>query len=149
MKTTIQWLDEAKARHGLSDYALAPRLGVGKGQISRYRNGLDFLSDDAALKLAQLLEVDPRLVIASAHAERSKSPEAREFWRRWAAAAVAAAAFIGGPGGPPPAHSMTTPDSDCYVKRRRRSALQSMADTLKKTADGLAGLLVPLTLRFA
>lgn len=28
MKTTIDWLDAAKQQHDLSDYALAPLLGV-------------------------------------------------------------------------------------------------------------------------
>lgn len=85
MKSTIQWLDAAKQMHSLSDYALAPKLGVGRGQISRYRNGLDFLSDDAALKLAGLMGMDNAAeIIASAHAERAKSEDARAFWAQLA-----------------------------------------------------------------
>lgn len=85
MKTTTQWLDEAKNKHSLSDYALAPKLGVGRGQMSKYRNGHDFLSDDVAIKLAELLGMDnPAEIIASAHAERAKSAEVREFWSAWA-----------------------------------------------------------------
>ena len=84
MKSSVQWLDQAKAKHSLSVYALAPRLGIGRAQMSRYRNGLDFLSDDAAFKLAALLEIDPAQIIASAHAERAKSGEAKAFWMQWA-----------------------------------------------------------------
>lgn len=80
MKTTVQWLDLAKAKFSLSDYALAPRVGVGRGQISKYRNGIDFLSDDVAFRLAALLEIDPAQIIASAHAEKARSSEARAFW---------------------------------------------------------------------
>lgn len=94
MKTTIEWLDEAKAKHDLSDYALAPLLGVGRGQISRYRNGHDYLSDEAAIKLAELLGMkSPRAIIASAHAERAKSDDVRKFWERWAG--VAASVMLG------------------------------------------------------
>ena len=36
MKTTIDWLDAAKQQHDLSDYALAPLLGVTRSQLSRF-----------------------------------------------------------------------------------------------------------------
>jgi transcriptional regulator with XRE-family HTH domain len=87
MKTTIDWLDAAKAKHGLSDYALAPLLGVSKAQMSRYRNGHDTLSDDVALKLADLLGMDPKAIIGCAHAERAKTDGARKFWERFGATA--------------------------------------------------------------
>lgn len=97
MKTTAQWLDAAKEKHSLSDYALAPKLGITRSQMSRYRNGADYLSDDAAMKLAELLEIDPAQIIASAHAERAKSEPARAFWMQWAErlGGVTAAAVIG------------------------------------------------------
>ncbi len=89
--STTRWLDRAKQKHGLSDYALAPLLGVSTAQMSRYRKGHDYLSDDAALKLAALLEMENAApIIASAHADRAKTPEARGFWERWAAVAACA-----------------------------------------------------------
>ena len=84
MKTTVQWLDQAKTQHGLSDYALAPKLGISRSQMSKYRGGADFLSDDAAVLLAELLEVNPIEIMASAHAERSKSEAAKAIWMQWA-----------------------------------------------------------------
>ena len=106
MKTTIEWLDLAKAKHGLSDYALAPLLGVGRGQVSRYRNGHDFLSEEAALKLAALLELsNPAPVIASAHAERAKSAEVRAFWERFAAVAATVVMAVGVGAAPSPAQA--------------------------------------------
>ncbi len=97
MKTTVQWLDTAKKLHSLSDYALAPKLGISKAQISRYRTGADFLSDDAAMKLAELLKIEPAQIVASAHAERAKSEPARAFWIQWAErlGGVTAAVAIG------------------------------------------------------
>jgi predicted transcriptional regulator len=82
MKTTIQWLDEAKAKHGLSDYALAPKLGIGRAQMSQYRTGKHALSESCAVRLAELLGVDPMLILASAAAERAKSDEVRGIWER-------------------------------------------------------------------
>lgn len=121
MKTTIQWLDAAKAKHSLSDYALAPKLGIGKGQMSRYRNGYDFLSDDVAIKLAELLGMDnPAEIIASAHAERAKSSEVREFWSALAerlggiAAGVLIAVGVGVP--TPSTAASVVADSVYYVK---------------------------------
>lgn len=128
MKTTVQWLDEAKAKHQLSDYALAPKLGVGRGQISRYRNGADFLSDDAAFKLAELLEIDPAQIVASAHAERAKSTEAKAFWMQWAErlGSATAAAVVGVvlAGAPPSSQAAqrSAAESPVYImlsKRRR------------------------------
>ena len=95
--STTKWLDKAKEHLGLSDYALAPLIGVSKSQMSRYRTGLDFLSDDAAIKLAELLGMDsPAQIIASAHAERAKSAEVREFWSAWAErlGGIAAGVFL-------------------------------------------------------
>lgn len=85
MKSTIQWLDAAKQMHSLSDYALAPKLGISRSQMSKYRGGADFLSDDAAIKMAELLGLDDAgQIIASAHAERAKSEQSREFWAQLA-----------------------------------------------------------------
>lgn len=106
--STTRWIDKAKEKHGLSDYALAPHLGIGRGQMSRYRNGLDFLSDDAAIKLAALLEMDdPAPIIASAHAERAKTKEAKVFWERLAGVAATLCLAVGVVSVPSPAEART------------------------------------------
>ena len=123
MKTTIQWLDAAKAKHSLSDYALAPKLGIGKGQMSRYRNGYDFLSDDVAIKLADLLGMEsPAEIVASAHAERAKSDDVKAFWSAWAerlggvAAGFLIAVGATAPTPAPAAQSQSADGSVYYVK---------------------------------
>lgn len=124
MLTTIEWLDRAKAKHSLSDYALAPLLGVGRGQISRYRNGHDYLSDDAAIKLAALLEMEnPAPIIASAHAERAKTAEARGFWERWAAVAAGVVLAVGVAGAPSPAQAE---GNSLYIMSNLKNAVNAM-----------------------
>lgn len=128
---TTKWLDRAKEKLGLSDYALAPMLGLSRSQISNYRNGRDFLSDDAALKLANLLEMDsPAVIIASSHAERAKSDDARAFWSQLAgmftkekapAPVGAGASNVGGNGRYCPPNS----------NRRRAPAPSKLADIMR------------------
>lgn len=120
MKTTVEWIDAAKQQHGLSDYALAPLLGISRSEMSNYRKGRAYLSDDVALKLAGLLEMEnPAPIIASAHAERAKTAEARGFWERWAAVAAGVLVAVGLTPTPSPAQASTgleTGSSVYYVK---------------------------------
>lgn len=107
---TIEFMDAIKRIHNVpSDYALAPMLGVTRSQISCYRNGKTHLGDDTALKVAELLGLDPGYVAACAHAERAASEGARTMWegvaKRLQGAGVAGAialsllGFSGGPDG--------------------------------------------------
>lgn len=81
MKTTIEYLDALKAKTGaVSDYALAPKIGVTRSAISKYRNQKDFFSDEMCLRVASVLEIDPLLVITSVNAERSKNEETKKIW---------------------------------------------------------------------
>lgn len=81
MKTTIEFLDAVKEKFGIeSDYALAKRLGFPLSTVSNYRTGRRVLDDDAALAVALALGLHPFTVIASANAERAKTPEQRARW---------------------------------------------------------------------
>lgn len=82
MKTTIEFLDELKARKGgASDYAIAKILGVTQQTISRYRVGKDYLGDSTAIRVAELLEIRPAIIISAVHAERAKSDQEKAVWR--------------------------------------------------------------------
>lgn len=82
MKTTIEFLDAVKAKHGVaSDYALAPILGVTRSAMSKYRQKKDFLGDSTAIRVAELLEIDPLIVVASVHFERSKIDQEKALWK--------------------------------------------------------------------
>lgn len=78
---TINYLRAVKSRLGItSDYALAAKLGVTRSAVSKMQQGESVFSDDVALTVAELLEVEPIAVIAAANAERAKTPEQKARW---------------------------------------------------------------------
>lgn len=81
MNTTNDFLNAVKAKTGaVSDYALAPKIGLTKQMISRYRLKKDYFSDEYCLKVAEILEIDPAIVIAAIHAERAKNESEKRVW---------------------------------------------------------------------
>lgn len=97
-----QWIDRVKRECGWdSDYRVAKELGITKAAISRYRSIEDStLSDEVAIKVAALLNIDPRVVIAGAHAKRAKTDGARKFWERFGTSA-GVVAFVAAAAGAP------------------------------------------------
>jgi hypothetical protein len=98
---TIEYLDAVRERLNLgSDYKLAKVLCVHQTTISNYRHGRSALADDVAVRVAELLQLDPARVLADMAAERSSSEAVRAIWSRVAATlSVAAVAVIAsGPG---------------------------------------------------
>lgn len=86
MKTTIEFLTAIKTRYNLpSDYSLAGKLELTRASISRFMNGKDFLGDQTAMKVADLLDLDPAHVVACAHIERAKHANEKALWQRIAA----------------------------------------------------------------
>jgi transcriptional regulator with XRE-family HTH domain len=78
---TLDYLVAVKKRLGIeSDYALASRLGITRSAISKIQQGKGVFGDDVALSVAQILEIEPIIVIAQANAERASTPEGRERW---------------------------------------------------------------------
>ena len=81
MKTTCHFLDAIKSRYNLpSDYAAAGKLGITRSAVSSYRKGKSFFDDHTALTVATLLEIDPGIVLACAHAERARNDAERSAW---------------------------------------------------------------------
>jgi plasmid maintenance system antidote protein VapI len=81
MRTSVEFLDAVKARHSLpSDYSLAPVLGITRAQVSRLRNRKDFLGNQTALKVAELLDLEPGIVLSAVHSERAKSESEKAAW---------------------------------------------------------------------
>jgi predicted transcriptional regulator len=78
---TLEFLEAVKEKRGItSDYALAKVLGITQAGVSSYRTGKSGLSDDVALTVAEILQLHPMQVIASANAERAKTPEQKARW---------------------------------------------------------------------
>ncbi|NUO87677.1 MAG: hypothetical protein HOQ37_16410 [Cupriavidus sp.] len=81
MKTTLEYLDAVKVKLDLpSDYALAKALCVTRGGVSSYRTGRSYLDDLTAVRVAEILGLNPMEVIAAANLERSKNEDARLVW---------------------------------------------------------------------
>jgi transcriptional regulator with XRE-family HTH domain len=78
---TLEYLQAVKTRLGISsDYALAMRLGITRSAVSKFQQGKGIFGDDVALTVAQILDLNPLVVIAQANAERSNTPEMRDRW---------------------------------------------------------------------
>lgn len=97
---TNRWLDRLaaleKSRGGSdSDYRLAQLLGVERQVVSRYRRELDQMGPDAALKVAEQLEVHPRIVVGEVMAERARTDRERRYWLAEIKSAAKKAAMAG------------------------------------------------------
>lgn len=134
MKTSADWIDQVKRRHGLdSDYAAAKLLGVSTSHISHYRNGRSTMDAYMAARVAELLDVEPLRVIASAEAERARDPDRKDFWKRLAACVLVAAGA--GAITPPNAEARslhnenlrveTAGNTHCALKRRKKKPAKS------------------------
>lgn len=78
---TLEYLQAVKKKLGIeSDYALAMRLGITRSAVSHFQRGKGIFGDDVALAVAQILDLNPLVVIAQANAERAATPEMRDRW---------------------------------------------------------------------
>ncbi|MEW6258025.1 MAG: DUF3693 domain-containing protein [Pseudomonadota bacterium] len=147
MRTTRDFLDALKARYDVhSDYALVRITGFSKQRISRYRLKEDFLGDESALRVAELLDLDPGYVMACAHAERAGSEQIRRVWERigerLAQAACLAVPAIAPLSAPSPAHAAgIDTGSICIMSNRRKPRRQSYERRKAVQKLTLAGLL--------
>lgn len=135
---TNELLDMVKARYSLpSDYALAAKLGLTRSGISGYRNGRSKLGEDAALKVAHLLELDEGYVLACMEAERSQSEAARSAWERLAdrlksGGVAAALLLLVATPAPTPANAAQAGSTGvcilCKIRRALGRAVSSLVD---------------------
>lgn len=88
MMTTNDYLDAVARKFSrengapASDYKLADLLRVRVQTIYRYRKEQNRFDEDVAIRVAELLGIDPAIVLLDTAAERTKCPEAREVWER-------------------------------------------------------------------
>lgn len=79
--TTNEYLDLVQESLIIeSDYALAKALGVTRGAIYNYRNGLSTMNPKVAIKIAIVLNLHPAMLLAHASAERADTPEEAAIW---------------------------------------------------------------------
>jgi len=78
---TPEYLELVKRKLSLpSDYALAKALGVSRSAISLLQAGKTAMSDETAVRAAEILAMPAGRVLIDVHMERSKAPEVRAAW---------------------------------------------------------------------
>lgn len=84
------WIKKVKEKEGLtSDYQAAKILGLTKQSISNHKKKINIsLDDQAAYKVAKLLNLDPLYVIADQHAEREQDKKLKNIWLKLAGSAA-------------------------------------------------------------
>lgn len=144
MTTTCEFIDAIKARYSLpSDYAASVKLGMTRAAVSSYRHRRSFLDDSAAIRVAELLEMEPGYVMACAHAERAKSDAERTAWQSIMQKLGGAAALVliglGGLSAPSPAQAAPVQASDglCIMSNRRKGRRQHKTSTFAAVLDTL------------
>ena len=81
MKTTVDFLNAVKSKYDLkSNYALAKKMGQTDTDVARWMKGKNTLGDEAAICVADLLDMDPAYVVTCVHAERAKTERERNVW---------------------------------------------------------------------
>lgn len=137
MKTTIDYLNEVKARIGaVSDYDLAKKLEVTRASISNYQNGKRYFDDEMACKVASILDVEPSEVLISAHIERTQNDTVKSAYKviferlgGVAASVLVATSLMANPT-PAKAEAAQLPNNVYYVKSRKRRKIPNPLEFL-------------------
>lgn len=79
MRTLNDYMDDLKGKCG-SDYKAAKRLGVTNVTVCKIRSRQQ-LSDELALKIAHILDIDPSEILLAATIARSNG-EVKEAWEK-------------------------------------------------------------------
>ncbi|MCM3565895.1 helix-turn-helix domain-containing protein [Hydrogenophaga intermedia] len=97
---TRNFLDQVKKALDIeSDYALAKHLRVSKSTVSNYQKGITAFSDDVCHRVAEILDIEPAMVLALIELDRHAGASAKELaTRTWIARVVMAAAGSKGAG---------------------------------------------------
>lgn len=86
MESTAQLFERLRASNGgCSDYRLAKLMGTPQTYIIRWTQHGKTMDDEHAIRMAELLAIDPAYVLACMAAERSHSVESSRHWERIAA----------------------------------------------------------------
>lgn len=94
MKTTAQWIEQAITQLDVTAYRLAKMMQADTSLVTAYRNGRQIISEGHAIKLGELMGIDPLPIVATAAYERSKTDQMRAFWARHAETVTTAVAVV-------------------------------------------------------
>lgn len=90
---SYEWIKRVKDELELaSDNKAALVIGISRASVSMHKSGkAKTLNDDQCMTVAELLGIDPGIVIADQHMERAKDPEQRKVWEHFLKMAGSAA----------------------------------------------------------
>lgn len=82
MRKTVDFLKALHELKAWSDSEIARQLGVTPGAVWHWQSGRKTLDADNAVRVAELLEIEPEYVLACMQAERHDTELARPFFDR-------------------------------------------------------------------
>ena len=77
---TIDYIETIKKTNNVSYYRIAKMLDVNHSTISGYKNKRRFFDEDTSIKVAELLNINPAIVLADISAERAKKRKTKKIW---------------------------------------------------------------------
>lgn len=81
---TIEYISRVKSALGItSDYALAAKLGVTRGYVSRLQSKHEVMSNKLARQFAEILDIPAGIVVLHAEIERARRSDDGEAIRVW------------------------------------------------------------------
>lgn len=92
----------AKMHDVETDYAIAKLLGCSHVTIGNYRKGKTMMDDTTCLQAANLIRIDPLMLMAKVRLERGVTPRERGVWERYAGRVLLACLILGSYGGVTP-----------------------------------------------
>ena len=85
---SADYIELLREKNGWNYTECAEALGLSKQSMTSYRNNNVEMEDETCIAVAELLELDPLLVIANVRAARHKSGKAKDFWEKIASTAA-------------------------------------------------------------
>lgn len=82
MKLCIDYLREIESKFGWTRFRISKELGLSSARLYQLFDAGGTYNEETAFKVAQLLGIEPGVVMAAAAAERSKNPEIQAVWER-------------------------------------------------------------------
>jgi len=90
-----EYLDDCKKKLGVTtSYQLAKHIDIPTNKLSEYYAGKHLPDDYVLFQIAELLQIDPAIVIAEVRSEMEKNPKKREYFKVFRGACGKAAAGI-------------------------------------------------------
>jgi hypothetical protein len=84
MNVSVRWIEAFKAHQGpMSDYRVAQHLGVESAHICNWRAGRSGMSDESAIALANIMGVEPGIILSELYAERAEKQHKTPVKKAW------------------------------------------------------------------